>query len=296
MSLSPLEILGGERGRSLGGEGSEGRVPDSLSIRTTPFTRPNFLSGIRSQFHQGSSSGGRAGGIAAERGSGACRSVSRVLCPNVCGSEGVRCLEAGDRSFGSQQARSQDSLQDGDRPVSFKFSPSRGLDVLHRPEGCIPSGPYTSSKQMFSAVCHKNRDLPVSVPVLRPFHSTSSFYPSDGPGVSISTSSRSATSPLLGRLAGFGQDGDCVLSGEGSGDPVVFSTGYSDQLREIISNSFPSFNVSGNSDRFQNFEGFSDGETRQQATSSCRRISVLRRTAGKIMNVSSGIKIPVPIV
>ena len=287
MFIAPLVSVGAKRRGALGGGGFEKGVQDTISLGTSTISFSDCFASVRSVFHQGSGSGERARGSTGERGSRTSRSLSRVLRPDVRGAESLRFMEANNRSFSPEQVCKEDSFQDGDRPVSPDIHSSGGLDVLNRPEGCLPSGSDSSGKQAVPSFPFRERNFSVQGSVFRPINCSSSVYSGDGPCVQDSSPVRGENLEVFGRLVNPGQFGKGMSPSEGLGATVMSGSGHTSQSSEVQPDPFTVNFLSWNSLGFGEFEGFTDSETNRVSIINNRRVSVLQRAASETLEVAT---------
>ena len=88
------------------------------------------------------------------------------------------------------------------RPVS-RFSSLFGGETewSHRPEGCIPSGPFAPGQLSLLAVCGRQACLPVSSALFWPLHSSESLHQGHGSCLAYSPSYGDKVAALPRRLA-----------------------------------------------------------------------------------------------
>ena len=156
---------------SLGSGGLAVGISHSLPSGSHLIQGTHPLSGVQSRFHQGQ---GLGGGDLVSVGEGSHRvgstPVSRLLQPTICGDEGLRVVEAGDRPLVTEPEGSEDFLQDGDSPVGSAFSPSWGLDGISGLEGCVFAGSGASGISQIPQVCSMQEGLPVQGSLLWTLH------------------------------------------------------------------------------------------------------------------------------
>ena len=209
MSVLQVEGLEGQTSGSLGGGGVEGGLQDSLRILSPSLCDSAALRFILPRFHQRGGLGGRDPGSSPEGRGRACSSALQgLLQPHVRCDEGVRGLEADYRSVSPQSSCGEDQVPDGDFSISPAFHPRRRLDVLDRPEGCIPSGSYASGQSALSLVFGRRQGLAVQGPLLRSHHSSLCLHAGHGSYLSLPAPARDTNSALPRRLAdsGFVED------------------------------------------------------------------------------------------
>ena len=147
----------------------------SCGPHTIQGTHP--FSFVRPLVHQGQSHGCRSALCSREGSSGACStSVSMLLQPFICGNEGLRVLETGDRSFLTESKGSQDTFQDGDSPVSSSLSSEGRLDGVSGLERCVLASSDPPGQSQVPQVRGFRSGLPIQSLVLRSLHGTSGSW------------------------------------------------------------------------------------------------------------------------
>ena len=288
MSRSPLVSLGGEGRRFVGGQSLKGGIRDPIFIPSSSISTPDRVQVVRSEICERYGSGGRTGGSTGERGSGACRSFSRVLCPNVRCAKGLGGLASDNRFVKVESLYRENKIQDGDCSNSPCIHPRRGLDVFSGFEGRVPSNSFSSEKQKISPFSHSEGYFSVQGALLRPDHRSTSFHSGYGPGSENSPSVGYSSFTLPRRLVGFSGFGSRMYPGEGYSSPALRGTGNCSELRKVLVNPHSVLCLSGDSDRFPSFVGFTNGEANKFAVINYRRISFLRISASKVMADSFG--------
>ena len=106
--------------------------------------------------------------------------LSGLLQPPVRRVEDIGLVEACDRIVPSQWVRPSNTFQDGDQSVDSLVCSERQLDGLHRPEGCIPSGPCASGQPSLLAGFGRRAGLPVSSTLFWTLPSSSGLHQGHG--------------------------------------------------------------------------------------------------------------------
>ena len=284
LSVAPMAHLERRGREALGGGGSPGRISHSFPEGSHFIRGAHPFFGLLPQFHPGQSLGAGSGVSAPERSYRAgSTSFSRLLQPSVCGDESLRVLAAGNRPFSIESQGVEDTIQDGDYPVHSVVSPQRGLDGLHRPQRCVPSGSNPPGFQEVSEVHGLQQGLSIQGPLLRDVHGSAGLHPSHGSGFGHFTHFRHSSSAISGRLVDSGvlpRAGSPVF--EDSASSLQLS-GDCRQLGEVTACSDSEDLLSGSPVGLGQFRGFSSPETCQQAALNWRRISILRGAACKIL-------------
>ena len=197
-------------------------------------------------------------------------------------------MEAGDRPFVTEPEGVEDVLQDGDSPVGPVVGPSWRLDGVSGLEGRLFAGSDASGISQIPQVRGVWEDLPVQGSLLWTLHGSPGLHPGHGSGVSFSISSGNSSSSLLRRLAHPG-----LLQGAGSpcsgvSPPALPGSWNRRQLGEVTSDSFSTSEVSGNSFRLCDFQGFACPKESVEASLNWRRILVLRAAASLCLAGASG--------
>ena len=285
LSVAPLAGVGRQGRGSLGSGGLEVGISHSLPLDTHLIQGTHPLSGVQSRFHQGQGLGG--GGlfsVGEESHRAGSTAISGVLQPVICGDEGLRVVEAGNRPLATEPEDSQDFLQDGDTPVRSAFGPSWGLDGVSRLEGCVLAGSDASGISQVSQVCGLWEGLPVQSSLLWPLHGSSGLHP--GHGSCFGFSDRFGI-----RLRRYLDDW-LIQAHPGSPcsgfSPSALSfAGDSRQLGEVAADSIAAHGISRDPSGLYLFQGFSCPQERK-ASLNWRRILVLRAAAGVILAGAAG--------
>ena len=275
--------LEGQGVGSLGMPGGKGRVYGSFPGGPSALCKPCGSGFLFPRFNQGGSSGG---GDPGSSGEGCCRartSQSRVLLSDVCCPQSHRRVETHYRFVSFEQIYSEDEVQDGDCPVGPSLGSKERLDGLHRPEGCVPSNPHSSSQSEVPSFCVSGEPLAIQGSPIRYHNGSPSFHQGYGSGVCHCSPVRNSFTPLPRRLANLGlvsRGGDL---GEGSDPRDLCGSRDSSKSREVNSHSFSSSDLPGCSDRLRGFEGFSCASADRTFLLNSGRISVLRGAARKVL-------------
>ena len=110
----------------------------------------------------------------------------------------------------------------------------------------------------------------------------------DGTCVSLPPSAGRPDASVSGRLADSGFFSGVGLLGKGSGSQLVPGTGNCGQSGEINSASISRDSLSGNQDRFADFQGFGDSHEDRKVLLNSRRISVFKGAVWKSRRVLLG--------
>ena len=287
LPVPSLARLEGQVCGLVGGGSLEDGVHDSLSCTASPVCDSHHSRVLFPSFHQGEGFGGGDPGSSGEGCYRTCISSTRLLQPYVCSSQGDRWMETDNRSLGPQPLCCQDKVSHGDHPVGSQVSQEGRLDGLHRLEGCVSPSPYASFQSQVPEICRREQGLAIQGAVFRSHHSPPSLYKGDGSGLCHFTPVRDKNLKIPGRLADSGSLRGSSHSGKGYRDTALSGAGDSSQFGQVKSDSISEVGVSGSSDRFSEFCGFSDESTNYQVLINSRRISVLQGTARDILEGSS---------
>ena len=189
LSVAPLAGVERQGRGSLGSGGLAVGISHSLPSGSHLIQGTHPFSSLLPQFHQGQGFGGGSLFSSGERSDKASSSsFSRLLQPSICGDEGLRIVETGDRPFVAEPEDSEDVLQDGDSPVGYVVGPTWRLDGVSRLEGRLFAGSNASGISQVPQVRGVWEGLPVQGSLLWPLHGSTSFHTGHGSGVSISPS------------------------------------------------------------------------------------------------------------
>ena len=271
--------------RRVGKRGSFGRIQDPLRDTSSSFGHPSELPVLLGESSEICSDpeGGRlhARQVSGLHSPGA---RSRFLQSSLPGPQGFRRMETSSGCLSPEQLCAEDRLLYGDTQYRPVCHTPRGLDDLHRYEGCLLPYPDSPGKSEIPEVCFQQPGLSIQGHVFRPDHSTSGIYEGDSSILQDSPSSRIQNATIPGRLASPGE----ISGGDDAGERVYpkpsRKVGFSDKLEEIFSYSPEHSRVSGNENRLHSFLGFSDPETSRQSCINSKRIQVLSRTSCETMD------------
>ena len=277
--LSVASMAGVERQ----GHGSLGNGGPALGISHSLSCGPHTIQGtyplpfIRLLVHQGQSPGCGSALSGREGSCGTCSSsVSRLLQPIVCGDEGLRVFETGDRSFRAESEGFQDIFHNGDSPVSSSLSPERRLDGVSGLEGCVLASSDSSGQSQVPQVHGVRSSLPIQGSVLWSLHGTSGLYQGHGSGFRHASSCEHSYPQISRQLA----DSGCVLSpgspGSGHSSSFMSLVRNHHQLGEVSPGACAKGDISGRTSGLGEFQGFACPEVRREASLNRRRISILQ--------------------
>ena len=121
LSWPTLASLEGQRCGALGGGGAAMGLPSSLHLNTSIVSSTDSSSQLFPFFHQGESSPWGDRGFDCQRSSRAGSSISGVLQPSLCSSEGFGVVEVCDRLVIPHRVGSVDSVSDEVQPIRPKI-------------------------------------------------------------------------------------------------------------------------------------------------------------------------------
>ena len=283
LSVPLLVHLEGQGCRFFGGGGVTEQIFDPLRITSSSLSGSGSLRQLLPFVHQGSSSAGGNLGLDRERSCRTLSSLSGVLQPSFCCDEGVGLMGAHHRPLHLEQVRSLVLVQDGDQSVCSQCHSEGRLDVLHRPEGCLPSSPCPFGEQEVPLLRGIQKGLPIQGPVFRPLHGSPGIYQGHGSCIGHSTPSRGPDTLLSGGLAStcLVKSGD--FTGEELGSESVSRSWHYNQPQEILSFSFSDVLVSRHDDQESDFWGFPNAGTHSETSIVDRRISVLQAARRRLL-------------
>ena len=154
----------------MGGGGLEVGVCDTVSQCPASLRIPHCPVFVLSPVHQGEDSGGGDSGSLPQGCGRTCTSFSGVLQSHVRGHQGVGKVETYHRSLHPEPVGGEDTVSDGDCSVSSLLGAEERLDGLHRPEGCLPSGPNSPTEFKVPQVHSQREGLAVQGPLLWSLH------------------------------------------------------------------------------------------------------------------------------
>ena len=289
LSVAPLAGVERQGRGSLVSGGLAVGISHSLPSGSHLIQGTHPFSSLLPQFHQGQGFGGGSLFSSEERSDRAnSSSFSGLLQPSICGDEGLRVVETGDRPFVAEPEDSEDVLQDGDSPVGHVVSPTWRLDGVSRLEGRLFAGSDASGISQVPQVRGVWEGLPVQGSLLWPLHGSTSLHTGHGSGVSLSPSGGYSSSSLLGRLAHPGLLQGASSSCSGVSPPALRGTWYHRQLGEVSSGSLSTGGVSGSSFRFCHFQGLVCPKESFEASLNWRRVLVLRAAASLCLAGGAG--------
>ena len=286
LSVTPLAGVERQGRGSLGNGGLAVGISHSLPSDTHLIQGTHPLSGVQSRFHQGQGLGG-GGSFSVGEGAGSIP-ISGVLQPVICGDEGLRVVEAGNRPLATEPEDSQDFLQDGDTTVGSAFGPSWGLDGVSRLEGCVLAGSDASGISQVSQVRGLWEGLPVQSSLLWPLPGSSGLHLGHGSCFGFSAPIRHSVTSLPRRLAHPGLLPKAGSPCSGFSPSALSFAGDSRQLREVAADSIAAHGISRGPSGLYLFQGFSCPQESREASLNWRRILVLRAAADVILAGAAG--------
>ena len=130
---------------------------------------------------------------------GKCK-ISLVLQSPVSSTQASPKVEASYRLKQAQHFSTCRKVLDGNSRVRQDLPDSRGMGIVDRSIGCLPSHLHPSSLKEIPKILPQVSGVPVHLPTFRTGHSTSGLY-HDRKEVKLMSLSRSQTPPIPGRLA-----------------------------------------------------------------------------------------------
>ena len=213
-ALGGLGVVGS---RCLGSTGPALRISGPF-----PFTAPSLFCSappfqLQPKFHQGAGFVGRGVRLGGERGHRDRASFPGVLQSPLCYPQGHRELATGHRFLAPQRLGGVLLFSHGDYPVSAPVSPSRGLDGIPGPPGCLLPGSGPSSFLPLPEVLRGGCGVPVSSLVLRSLDGPSGVHPPHGSCLFDYASSRFPSAQIPRRLVSPG----LLLPGHCASEAIV---------------------------------------------------------------------------
>ena len=271
------------RGRTLGSESFEGRIPDPLCFSSSYIGSPgvSIISGERGEI-QGPS--GRSNGDAEERGNRTSSSSrSRFLQQAFPGKESIRSLAPCFGRLKTEQIRPEDEILHGDHPVGDVSCSEGRLDSLHGYEGRILPCPYSSELKEVSQVRLQRGGLSIPSTLLWPEYGASGVHESSCSFSKVCTSGRNEDNLILGRLAGSGKVKRRDEESEGFHFDTSTGIRHHSELREVSSRTDSDNYLPGDGVGQQEFLGFPNPKESGEYAQYCKRVSILRSTSSEIM-------------
>ena len=151
----------------------------------------------------------------------------RLLQPDFSGAQAGWRDSAGDRLVNAERVSTDRNVQDGDHELYYAGIASRGMDHVHRSEGCVL--PY-SDRQAVKEVppfCTQREVLPVSGPSVRAGSGPFCVYNGHERGGGICTYARDKSAHVFGRLVSL-SDGKAKV---GRADSLAF--GFMSLVRPV---------------------------------------------------------------
>ena len=204
-----LGDLGKQICGSLGGNGPQGRVPDSISepSSASPVFQTQGTDILPGEQGEGYGSPTRSAGDAGERGNREdCRTRSRVLQSSLSSPKEGRVMASSLGCIQVEQIHYQDEIFHGNRAISQGGDRKGRLDDITGHEGCVLSHPYTSSVQEISKVHLQRPGISVQSNVLWTEHCAAGLHESVSTSEQANSSSRLQDPPLFGRLVDISKD------------------------------------------------------------------------------------------
>ena len=131
---------------------------------------------------------------------GKCK-ISQVLQSPVSSSQASPTVEAGNRPKQTQHVSTRRKVQNGNSRVHPDLPDSRGVDIVDRSVGRLPSHPHPPKLKEIPKVLSQISGVPVHIPPLRAGHSRPGLYNDCKGSQDNGPIQRYQTSPIPGRLA-----------------------------------------------------------------------------------------------
>ena len=129
------------------------------------------------------------------------RKISRVLQSPVPSTQASPKVEASRRLKQAQHFSTCRKVQNGNPGVHPDFPGPRGVGIVDRPVGCIPSHPHPSKLKEVPKVLLQGPGVPVHLPTFRTGHSPPGLYDDRKGSETNGPLKRTQNSPIPGRLA-----------------------------------------------------------------------------------------------
>ena len=289
LSVAPLAGVERQGRRSLGGGGLAVGISHSLPLDPHFIQGTNPFSSVLPQFHQGQGFGGRSSFSSGERSRRAgSPSFSRLLQPSVCGDEGLRVVETGNRPIVTEPEGFEDVLQDGDSPVGPVVGPSWRLDGVSGLEGRLFAGSDASGISQIPQVCGVWEGLPVQSSLLWTLHGSTGLHTGHGSGFGFFTSVQDLLALPSRRLAHPSRLPGAGSPCSGVSPPALSGSRYHRQLGKVTSDSVSVCGISRGSFGLCDFQGFACPKESREASLNWRRVLVLRATASLFLAGAAG--------
>ena len=269
----------------MGRRGPKSRVSYPTGFRSPVVDSPGTLPFISPLFSQGSGLGGRVECFNRERSRRAGSNIPGLLLEDVCGTEGVRRLEAYYRPVASQYLYSEDQISNGDSPVCPGVSTTRRLDVFFRSQRRVPSDTNSRVESPSLEICNSLGGLSIQGAVFWSHHSPPSFYESYGSGSFHPSLPWYKDVEVYRRLVNPGVLERRMSLGEGQGLTVMSGTRNKIKFGKVFPDSCPEEDLFGSRSRLFNFQGFTNSETKRVSCDNNFKIFVLRKAARCIMEI-----------
>ena len=264
----------------VGGGGAQGGISHSFLNQATAIPAPDTLQHLWSLFNQGTGPGEGGSCTARNRSSGAGSfRRARFLQPSFRCSKSFGGVASYFRPKTPEQVCRQDQVQDGDGPVGPLCNKEERLDDLHRPERCIFANTGSPGEQEIPQICHQQRSIPISDPMLRAVYSPTGLHSSDGPNISDSSQHGSPPSKISRRLVGTDIIQGGMPSSKETSNGSLQRTWDSHKYREIIPDTIPRDDIPRYDNQLPDFEGFPHNRETEESIINYRRISLLKKSA-----------------
>ena len=110
-------------------------------------------------------------------------------------------MEASHRLQQAQYLSTRRKVQNGNSRVHQDLPDSRGMGIVDRPIGCLPSHPHSSKLKEIPKILQQVSGVPVHLPPFRTGHSIPGLYNDRKGSQAHGPLQRTQTSPIPGRLA-----------------------------------------------------------------------------------------------
>ena len=244
--------------RCLGSPGPALRVSGPFLFAAPSLSCSDPPSQLQPQFHQGAGFVGCGVRLGGEGGHQDRASFTWVLQSPLCHPQSHRGLATGHRSLMPQRLGRALQFLRGDCSVRSPISPSKGLDGISGPPGCLPPGSGSSSFLPLPEVLRGGCGVSISGPVLQPLFGFSGVHPRHGSCLVNYASPRLSSSSLPRRLASPGLHLPGTSAGEGLPPLAVSSPRHRSQSFEELFGPDSDSGLSRVDARDFSFEGFPD--------------------------------------
>ena len=243
-------------GHGLGALSAERGVPDSTSKRSTTDSWSNIILPADRERENRYFRGMCEGDVEQKSDRDRSPQYQRLFQQNISCPQRGRQVETCHRLKCSEQVYRHKKVQNGDSKLGTEGYQAKPVYDFNRSERCLLSGTHTPKIKTSTEILLDGKCLPVQSPSIRPEHSSIYFYENNGNNIHKSPSPRFTSTYVPGRLVNQRELSPENTTVHSADSRLVPGIGLNSESREIRPNPLSEENISGSSNRLQNYESF----------------------------------------